>query len=54
MIIFATQKGRLHLSLRNYEESAITRKLQNVNWKFLQDHIESYTREREQMMRQGR
>lgn len=54
MIIFATQKGRLHLSLRNYEESAITHKLQKVDWKFLQDHIEGYTREREEMMRQGR
>ena len=31
MIIFASQKGRLTMSLRNYEESAITQKLQSVN-----------------------
>ena len=54
MIIFASQKGRLHLSLRNYEESAITRELQSVNWNFLQKHIPSYTQERENMMKQGR
>ena len=54
MIIFASQKGRLHLSLRNYEESAITKELQSVNWNFLQKNIPSYTREREEMMRQGR
>ena len=54
MIIFASQKGRLHLSLRNYEESAITKELQSVNWNFLQKHIPSYTQERERMMKQGR
>ncbi|MBO4648895.1 MAG: Flp pilus assembly protein CpaB [Lentisphaeria bacterium] len=54
MIIFASQKGRLHLSLRNYEESAITKELQNVNWNFLQKNISNYTREREEMMKQGR
>ena len=54
MIIFATQKGRIHLSLRNYEESAITKDLQSVNWNFLQKHIPSYTEERERMMKQGR
>ncbi|MBR4665269.1 MAG: hypothetical protein IKO93_15490, partial [Lentisphaeria bacterium] len=54
MIIFATQKGRLHLRLRNYEEAAITHQLQSVNWNFLQKHIPSYTEEREKMMKQGR
>ena len=54
MIIFASQKGRIHLSLRNYEESAITKELQSVNWNFLQKHIPGYTRERENLMRQGR
>ena len=54
MIIFASQKGRLHLSLRNYEESAITKELQSVNWNFLQKHIPGYTQERERMMKQGR
>ena len=54
MIIFATQKGRIHLSLRNYEESAVTKQLQSVNWDYLQKNILNYTRERENMMKQGR
>lgn len=54
MIIFATQKGRIHLSLRNYEESAVTRQLQSVNWDFLQKNILNYTRERETMMKTGK
>ena len=54
MIIFASQKGRLTMSLRNYEESAITQKLQSVNWNFLQKNIMSYNAEREKMLRSGR
>ena len=54
MIIFASQKGRLTMSLRNYEESAITQKLQSVNWDFLQKNIMNYNAEREKMMRAGR
>ena len=54
MIIFASQKGRLTMSLRNYEESAITQKLQSVNWNFLQKNIMNYNAEREKMMRAGR
>lgn len=54
MIIFASQKGRIHLSLRNYEESAVTKQLQSVNWDYLQKNILNYTRERENMMKQGR
>ena len=51
MIIFASQKGRLHLSLRNYEETGINKDVQSVNWKFLQDNIQNYTKEREQNMK---
>ena len=42
------------MSLRNYEESAITQKLQSVNWNFLQKNIMNYNAEREKMMRAGR
>lgn len=54
MIIFASQKGRITMSLRNYEESAITQKLQSVNWNFLQKNIQSYNAERENLMKSGR
>ncbi len=51
MIIFASQKGRLQLSLRNYEETSIEKQVQSVNWKYLQDNISKYTLEREQDMK---
>lgn len=54
MIIFATQKGRMTLSLRSFEDSAITAELQSVNWQFLQDNIQKYTKEREALMKSGR
>ncbi|MCK5845226.1 MAG: Flp pilus assembly protein CpaB [Victivallales bacterium] len=46
MIVFATQKGRLVLSLRSYNETGFEDKLQSVNFKFLQDHIDEYNKER--------
>ena len=51
MIVFATQKGRLVLSLRSYNETGFEDKLQSVNFKFLQDHIEEYNKDRK--IRQG-
>lgn len=51
MIIFASQKGRIQLSLRNYEELKIEQKVQSVNWKYLQENIQNYTLEREQTMK---
>ncbi len=51
MIIFASQKGRIQLSLRNYEERKIEQKVQSVNWKYLQENIQNYTLEREQNMK---
>ena len=47
MIIFATQKGRIQMSLRNYEDSAVTHDLQSINWKYLQQNVKKYMRERE-------
>lgn len=47
MIVFASQKGRIQLSLRNYEESQIEKNLQSVNWKFLQSNIGKYMEDRE-------
>ncbi len=52
MIIFASQKGRIQLSLRNFEETSVNRDLQSVNWKYLQDNIQNYTKERELFIRQ--
>ncbi len=47
MIIFATQKGRIQLSLRNYEDAEITRDLQSVNWKYLQGSLRKYMDDRD-------
>lgn len=49
MIVFATQKGRLVLSLRSYNETGFEDKFQSVNFKYLQDHIEEYNKERERL-----
>lgn len=51
MIIFASQKGRLHLSLRNYEETKVEGNLQSVNFKFLEENIQKYNIEREKLMK---
>ncbi len=51
MVIFAAQKGRLSLTLRNHEESRFEKDLQNVNFKYLEEHIGEYNEEREQRMR---
>ena len=48
MIIFATQKGRIQMSLRNYEDAAVARDLQSVNWKYLQQNVNKYMQEREE------
>lgn len=46
MIVFAGQKGRLTLSLRNFEETKIEDKLQSVNFRYLENNIENYNQER--------
>ncbi len=50
MIIFATQKGRLHMSLRPYQETRIDKDLQSVNFKYLEENIKKYNEEREKRM----
>lgn len=47
MIIFASQKGKLTLSLRNKEETKIESVLQSVNFKYFEDHINDYNKTRE-------
>lgn len=51
MIIFASQKGRLSLSLRNNEETKIEASLQSVNFKYFEDHINNYNKDREKRIR---
>ena len=48
MIIFASQKGRIQMSLRNYEDAAVATDLQSVNWKYLQQNVNKYMQEREE------
>jgi pilus assembly protein CpaB len=50
MLIFASQKGRLTLTLRNYEDSAIIKDLQSINFKYLEDHVSDYMKEREDLI----
>ena len=50
MLIFATTKGKLTLTLRNYEDSTIIKDLQSLNFKYLEDHIGDYTKEREELL----
>ena len=53
MIIFAQQKGSLTLSLRSYEDPNITTDVQSVDWAYLQQHIQEYTAEREQLLKKS-
>ncbi len=46
MIVFASQKGRLTLSLRAYEETGFEENIQSVNFNYLQSKIDSYMKER--------
>ena len=53
MIVFASQKGRLSLSLRNYEDSSLDRDLEkrSVNFKMLEKEIPKYNKQREERRR---
>ena len=44
---FTNPKGRIQMSLRNYEDAAVARDLQSVNWKYLQENVSRYMKERE-------
>jgi pilus assembly protein CpaB len=47
MIIFASQKGRLTFTLRNYDETKIIHDLPSINFKYLEKNIAKFNRERE-------
>lgn len=51
LLIFATQKGRLDLSLRNFEDTGTVKTLKSVNFKYLQEHLEEFNKEREKTLR---
>lgn len=51
MIVFATQKGRIHLSLRNFEETRVEKDLQSVNFKYLEKNIKRYNEERQKFLK---
>ena len=48
MFVFASQKGRLTLSLRNPDETKVETDLQSVNFRYLEQNIPKYTEERQQ------
>ena len=54
MIIFASSKGKLSLSLRNFEETKFDAKLQTVNFRFLEKNIPLYNKEREDRQKEGK
>jgi pilus assembly protein CpaB len=51
MIIFASQKGKLTMSLRHFEDATFEYNLQSVNFKYLEQNIDAYTKNREKYMR---
>lgn len=51
MIIFATQKGRLVLSLRSWQETEFEDDLQSVNFRYLEEKIPEYNKERKRQQR---
>ena len=50
MLIFASQKGKITLSLRNFEDTRISRDIEkrSVNFKLLEKEIPSYNKRREE------
>ena len=50
MIVFASQKGKLSLSLRNFEDERIDRDIESrsVNFKLLEQEIPKYNQRREE------
>ncbi|MDD3117633.1 MAG: Flp pilus assembly protein CpaB [Victivallales bacterium] len=50
MIVFAEQKGKLSLSLRNYEETEIVPELPSINFRFLEQNLGQYNKERSAKM----
>ncbi len=54
MLVFASQKGRLTLSLRNSEETKIVKELQSVNFRYLEENIQKWNEKREKRMKEGR
>lgn len=56
MVIFATQKGKLTLSLRNTEDTGFVdiKDLQSVNFRLLEQKIPQYNQERQQRTMGGR
>lgn len=50
MIVFASQKGKLTLSLRNFEDERIERNIESrsVNFKLLEQEIPKYNQKRQE------
>ncbi len=54
LMAFATLKGRLMLSLRNFEETKIDKNSQSVNFRYLQEQLPKYNEIRERFQSSGR
>ncbi|MDD3155524.1 MAG: Flp pilus assembly protein CpaB [Victivallaceae bacterium] len=51
MVVFAAQKGRLSLSLRNFEETRIVTDTRSVNFRTLEKEVPKYNQFREKLQR---
>ena len=47
LLVFAQQKGKLTLTLRNGEDVYVEESVQDVNWNVLKANLKEYTRERQ-------
>ena len=54
MLVFASQKGYIQMSLRHHEDTAQVDKLQSVNWKYLEKNFQNYNKKRQERNESGR
>lgn len=54
MLVFASQKGYIQLSLRNHEDAAQVENTQSVNWKYLNANFQKYNKRRQERNMSGR
>ena len=54
MLVFASQKGYIQMSLRHHEDTAQVDKLQSVNWDHLLKNFQNYNKKRQERNESGR
>lgn len=54
MVVFASQKGYLQMSLRNHEDAKPISEHQSVDWKYLEKNIQQYNKKRQNRSMSGK